>query len=269
MCTRDSRRPRTLGRHAVLALVLLTSALALSGCKTTSAHRGADITTGSISLAPERPASLREVMELRKAWKKHPGDAAIGLRLADALKRLGQRDEQVEVLKKVVEANPGRADLRRHYAIELLRANRAVQAEQQLRRLLAMGQRDWQVFNALGSALAAQGRHDEARQNYALALKVSPDNPKILNNLAMSYLLDGKPEQAETHLRQAMKLARGRLAMKVRQNLALAVGLQGRFDEARYLASNDLPPKQVALNMAYLREMLGSGQAWQKISSQQ
>ena len=269
MWTRDSYRMRAAGRHAALALALLGAAVTLSGCKTTSAQRGTDITTSSISSAEERPASLREVMELRKRWKKRPGDARIGLQLADALKRLGQRDEQVEILKKVVEANPTRHDLRQHYAIELLRANRAVQAEQQLRRLLSSGQRNWKTFNALGSALAAQGRYDEARRNFLLALKVAPDNPKILNNLAMSYLLDSRPREAEKYLRQAMKLARGKLAMKVRQNLALALGLQGRFEEARYLASHDLPPKQVEINMAYLREMLGNGQAWQKISGTQ
>ncbi len=254
------------GRRVMLGLGLLAAALALTGCKTTSAVRGANITTGSTSTADERPGSLREVMELQEQWKKRPGDLTIGLRLADAHKRLGQLEQQVEVLKKVLEANPRRQDVRRHYAIELLRANRPVQAEQELRRLLSLGQRDWKVFNALGSALAAQGRHEEARQNYMLALKVAPNNPKVLNNLAMSYLLDSKPGEAERYLRQAMNLARGKLAMKVRQNLALAVGLQGRFKEARYLASHDLSPQQVEINMAYLRRMLGEGQAWQQIA---
>ena len=263
-----SRPQGNARRHpALLALAMLGMAFALTGCNTMSGQRGANIVTGSIS-PQDKPASLREAMELRKVWKKRPDDVRLGLRLADAYKRLGQLDRQVDVLKKLVELHPERRDLRRHYAIELLRANRPVQAEQQLRRLLAQRQRDWKTFNVLGSALAAQGRHEEARRYYALALKLDPDNAKILNNLAMSHLLQGNPGEAEKYLRQALRLARGRLATRVRQNLALAVGLQGRFDEARYLASNDLPPEQVELNMAYLRRMLGGGEAWQRISGQ-
>ena len=259
-------RGKTRCRLAMLTLAMISMTFALAGCNTISGQRGANIATGSIT-RPDKPASLREVMELRKAWKKRPDDVRTGLRLAEALKRLGQLDQQVEVLKKLVEQHPGRRDLHRHYAIELLRANRPVPAEQQLRRLLTQGERDWKTFNALGSALAAQGRHEEARRYYTLALKLDADNAKILNNLAMSYLLQGRPEMAEKYLRKALRLARGRLAMKVRQNLALALGLQGRFDEARYLASNDLPPEQVELNMTYLRRMLGGGEAWQRISA--
>jgi Flp pilus assembly protein TadD len=42
----------------------------------------------------------------------------------------------------------------------------------------------------------------------------------------------------------------------VRQNLALVVGLQGRFQEAETIARADLPPDEAAANVAYLRQML-------------
>ena len=43
---------------------------------------------------------------------------------------------------------------------------------------------------------------------------------------------------------------------RVRQNLALVVGLQGRFAEAETIARADLPPDEAAANVAYLRQML-------------
>ena len=43
---------------------------------------------------------------------------------------------------------------------------------------------------------------------------------------------------------------------QVRQNLALVVGLQGRFEEAETIARADLPPAEAAANVAYLRQML-------------
>jgi Flp pilus assembly protein TadD len=42
----------------------------------------------------------------------------------------------------------------------------------------------------------------------------------------------------------------------VRQNLALVVGLQGRFAEAETIARADLPPEEAAANVGYLRQML-------------
>ena len=43
---------------------------------------------------------------------------------------------------------------------------------------------------------------------------------------------------------------------RVRQNLGLVVGLQGRFAEAEAIVRADLPPDEAAANAAYLREML-------------
>ena len=43
---------------------------------------------------------------------------------------------------------------------------------------------------------------------------------------------------------------------RVRQNLALVIGLQGRFAEAETIARADLPPVQAAANVAYLKEVL-------------
>ena len=43
---------------------------------------------------------------------------------------------------------------------------------------------------------------------------------------------------------------------RVRQNLALVLGLQGKFDEARKVASLDMSDQEAKSNMAYLRNML-------------
>jgi Flp pilus assembly protein TadD len=60
--------------------------------------------------------------------------------------------------------------------------------------------------------------------------------------------------KAEETLRQA--LASPGASARVRQNLGLVVGLQGRFAEAETIVKADLPPDQAAANVAYLKEML-------------
>jgi Flp pilus assembly protein TadD len=47
----------------------------------------------------------------------------------------------------------------------------------------------------------------------------------------------------------------------VRQNLALVVGLQGRFAEDEAIARADLPPEEAAANVAYLQQMLAQQKA--------
>jgi Flp pilus assembly protein TadD len=107
------------------------------------------------------------------------------------------------------------------------------------------------------------GRHEEARRYYASALKLAPEEPSILSNLGLSYALSKELKQAEEVLRRAV--GRPGAEGRIRQNLALVVGLQGRYQEAEDIARADLPPEQAAANVAYLREMLSGKTDWKKL----
>jgi Flp pilus assembly protein TadD len=82
----------------------------------------------------------------------------------------------------------------------------------------------------------------------------------------MSYVLDGDLRTAETYMRSAS--GQPNADSRVRQNLALAVGLQGRFDEAEKIAAQELPPDQAQANVAYLRSMLSQQNAWNQLKKQ-
>ena len=98
------------------------------------------------------------------------------------------------------------------------------------------------------------GKHDEARRYYTSALKIAPEEPSVLSNFGLSYMLTRELPQAEETLRRAY--GDSRADGRVRQNLALVVGLQGRFPEAETLARGDLPPEEAAANVATLKQML-------------
>jgi Flp pilus assembly protein TadD len=89
-----------------------------------------------------------------------------------------------------------------------------------------------------------------------------PDEPSVLSNLGLSYALSKNLPKAETTLRHASE-QRG-AEPKVRQNLALVIGLQGRFQEAETIARGDLSPAEAQANVAYLRQMLAEQQQWKK-----
>ena len=70
-------------------------------------------------------------------------------------------------------------------------------------------------------------------------------------------------KRAEATLRRAV--AQPNADPKVRQNLALVVGLQGRFAEAEKIARADLPEDEAAANVSYLRQMLSQQNDWKKM----
>ena len=79
----------------------------------------------------------------------------------------------------------------------------------------------------------------------------------------MSYVMTGDLKQAEKLLRQA--IAAPGADSRVRQNLALVVGLEGRFDEAQKIAAAEISPDQAAANIAYLKQMLEQQNSWQAL----
>src|ERR1700738_1194271 len=81
-----------------------------------------------------------------------------------------------------------------------------------------------------------------------------PDEPSVLSNLGLSYALSKELPRAESTLKRAA--AGQHVDPRVRQNLALVVGLQGRFAEAEAIARADLPAEEASANVAYLRQML-------------
>jgi Flp pilus assembly protein TadD len=83
--------------------------------------------------------------------------------------------------------------------------------------------------------------------------------------MAMSHAVEGQLPEAEKQLREIMAMPGAKALPRIRQNLALVVGLQGRFEESEKIASADLPPDQVAANLAYLKKMLAQPDTWSQL----
>ncbi len=263
---------------AVWSGPLLALAVLASGCTSSRARLDADpMSTGSTAppgdaqaaaaVAGEAPSYLK-TRSLAQAWNAHPGDTAIGLQYADALGKLGQATVQVDVLKAISVAHPADTALQSRIGKQFLAANRPGEAATVLERAVASPGADWKTFSALGSAYDQQGQYDLARQQYNKALALKPGALSVENNLAMSYALQSKLPEAEKILRSAVAQPDAPSQPRVRQNLALVVGLQGRFDEARQIASADLPPDKVEANLAYLQQMLSKPNTWAQLSNQ-
>ena len=125
-------------------------------------------------------------------------------------------------------------------------------------------QPDWHVLSAQGAVLDQMGRHAEAQRYYVTALKIVPEEPSVLSNLGLSYVLYRRSAERERFCAARVSPAGH---PRVRQNLALVVGLSGHFAEAEKIASADLSPDEAAANVAYLKQMLAQSNNWQKLKA--
>jgi len=225
----------------------------------------ADITgSASNTAAPRTEAEWRREAEtLSVRYRENPGDPQAAIKYAQALRATGQRAQAAAVLESASLQHPKDAELLGAYGRALADTGQSSQALDVLNRAHTPDQPDWRILSAQGAVLDQMGRHAEAQRYYATALKIVPDEPSVLSNLGLSYALAKDLPRAEETLRRAT--AMGGTDTRMRQNLALVVGLQGRFAEAESIARADLPPEDAAANVAYLRQILSRQDGLKKL----
>lgn len=233
-------------------------AISLAGCKTT----GLSDITGSIGNRSDKALDADPVKAVEvygERYRSNPKNAEAALRYGQALRATGQRPQVVAVFEQATLNIPGNKALLAGYGRALADAGQFQRAFDVLSTAHSPANPDWRILSVQGAVLDQMGRHDEARGYYASALKIRPEEPSVLSNLGLSYMLSKDLPKAEAALRRAY--AGGDVDPRVRQNLGLVVGLQGRFSEAETIVRADLPADEAAANVAYLKQMLSSNQA--------
>ena len=249
------RRQSSHAGFRFLCSAAMTALLAagLGGCQTMSDVTGSLTSSSSkAEAAPEDPLRAAEVYGER--YRANPKDAQAALAYGQALRTTGQRAQAVAVLEQATIAHPSNKELLAAYGRALADNGNSQAAFDVLSRAHTPANPDWRILSVQGTTLDKMGKHEEARRYYASALKIVPEEPSVLSNLGLSYMLTRELPQSEETLRRAY--SNPRADGRVRQNLALVVGLQGRFAEAETIAKGDLPAEEAAANVAYLREML-------------
>ena len=262
-----NRTMTATGKRLLLAATALAVVADLSGCGTSK------MTTGSISRQSGKAVNDMSSGELRdagaalgKSYTKNPDDKATAMRYSTVLQMNGKTEQSLAVMRKLAIAHPTDREVLAAYGKSLAGAGELQPALDAVRRAQTPEYPDWKLLSAEAAILDQLGQPGEARNLYRRALDLKPNEPSVLSNLGMSYVLEGDLKTAETHMRKASEQAGA--DSRVRQNLALVVGLQGRFEEAEKIASHELSPDQAEANVSYLRSMLAQQNAWNQLKDE-
>ncbi len=193
------------------------------------------------------------IQHLTTLYSRHPDDREIGVALARNMRFNGQAQPAADLLQAQLARFPGDPDRLTELAKDYLAADRVALALRTLDQAAAAAPGRWDIPSLTGVALDTLGRNGEAQAAYGRALALSPDNPAVLNNLALSQALAGHLNEAVATLTRAADLPAA--TAQTRQNLALLLALKGDAADAEKLVRNDLAPDAAAANTKILRAL--------------
>ena len=252
-----SRMPALLATVALIALSG-TPTLAADPTAATAAQARAP-SSAAVRATYDRMDALSRSVFWASEQQADPTDAVAGVKLAQALRELGRYDQAAEAAQATLTVQPNNLDA----LLELGRAHiargQAFYGVAPLEKARDQAPRDWRAYSLLGVAYEQVSRFDDARFAWNQALALSPDNPDVLTNAATAALTQGDAPGAETLLRRAV--AQPTASAKVRQNLAMVLGLQGKMGEAEQILRRELPPEQAEQNLQWLRSRSTGGAA--------
>lgn len=246
--------------RAGAAVSIATLSLFSGGC----AQLGSlpSLTASNASTATEDEAGgatpKNELAEATQYWgkkfAKSPMDLEAGLSYAKNLKAMGQKKQALAVLQQAAVYHGDNHELAGEYGRLALSLGQVSVAEKALAQADIPAKPDWRVISARGTVMAKKGRYSDAIPFFERALALAPAHPSVLNNLALAHAMAGDPVKAEGMLRDALHA--GGDSKRVRQNLALVLGLQGRYDESAKIGAQDQPIQAAAADTAALRKLV-------------
>jgi len=242
---------KTVTICAVVGLAALTGACAQSG---------ENLLNASLKRQPsEKPDQAGTELEKATAYwqekfRKKPQDLEAALAYARNLKAGGRKRKAFSVLRQASLFHNGSSELASEYGRLALEFGQTQLANRLLDAAGAMGDGDWKLMSARGAAKAKMGQFDEAIELFKAARKIAPNKASVTNNLAMAYVARGDLKRGETLLRTIALAPNAKPRM--RQNLSLVLGLQGRYTEAKAIAAQDTPAGEAYANIDRVKKMV-------------
>ena len=252
----------TTVKYALPLLALVASA----ACASSSALTAEELAYQDAIESALQPATQEQIDRANRSdpitrasfwsneYQKDANNLETTVSFMSALRAIGSHDRVREIATTSVPLHPDSYELYLELGRSLMAQGKLQEATRALMRSADFSPAtDATPLAALGLAFDRMEEHSQAQKAYEFALERQPDRVSTLSNYGLSLALTGQLDQAETILRKAVEAPGA--DVRVRQNLALILGLQGRFDEMIEVDPN-APPRSIEANQRALREMI-------------
>lgn len=202
-----------------------------------------------------KQGKLAEARQHLQQVTAHSNRERVQLTQAEAqlLREANAYQEAFDVLGQALEKMPNTPDLLYDYAMAAEKVDRIDVAEANLRKLIKIQPDHAHAYNALGYTLADRNqRVEEAHDLIQAALKLSPDDPFILDSMGWVLYRMGRSEEGLVYLQRAYK---ERPDAEIAAHLGEVLWAMGRREEARQIWGGALKdhPKNEALQKTVKR----------------
>lgn len=158
--------------------------------------------------------------------------------LATAMRRMGDNERALAIFEVLTRDNPANLDAAEGRALTLMAMGKTLDASRGFSEIVEKDAKRWRTLNALGILFVTKNMIPEAMSYYTEALKFSPDNSAVLNNMGLSQAVDKNYQRAVDVLEQASRLSKVPSQRKqIEMNEALVYGVSGDLDKAREIAA--------------------------------
>jgi len=199
----------------------------------------------------------------RHAHAAAPEKAAPLISLGQVLLASSAPKDAAEVFRKALVIVPDNSDALRGLGNAMVVIDQPELAIGHFDQAQALTPKDPRLFNGLGVANDLLGRHAEAQKLYRAGLSYKAKDTALLTNLGLSLTFAGDYDAGIEVLRGLAVAPQA--TPHYRQNLALALGLAGRSQDAAKIARADLDDRSIRANLAFYASLRAMTDSIQRI----
>jgi Flp pilus assembly protein TadD len=186
-----------------------------------------------------------------------PNNLDYTLNFAAGLRRIGKLDDAETMYDEVLKKHPKNIDAKEGKALVMLGLGEYEAAGEALTKVYEKDKTRWRSINGLAILLVQRNMPKDAIAYFKEALKQSKNSVAVMNNLGLTYAIDGDYGNARRTFERAIARTDAKSPMRrnLELNLALVMGINGDMEMAEKLLTDNLPPAAVSNNLglyAYL-----------------
>jgi len=236
----------------IRTLVNLALCGLLVGCQTTPASTSAEEDLKLANTAMLNGHADNALTIYKQQLELSPNNTRLLFLAGSACNQSARYDEALHYLNKGNDLAPSHQFDREIGRAHLALGNLA-QALSSLEKAVKADGKDDVALNSLGVTHSLSHDYGLARTAFSDALTLKPDRLEYRNNLALAWMLDGRPQQSIRILYPIYQ--RGEASSKLRLNLALSYAMSGDAQAAKVVAQQDLSQAELENNARFYQSV--------------